>query len=430
VRRWWPAALAAWLLTASGCSDGAAREAAPFEGVWQSDAFGSFVVVEGGSLQVLEYTSVSCAPLVDSTARGISDIASIVDDRLVVRDSGRIVTYDSIDALPATCDEDFISDNPRRTVEVVIATFDEHYAFLEERAPDWESMRAAASAAVTETSTAAELFEVLTALLGSLGDAQVRLAVDDPDVGSVWPSESADPLAARLREEITAGTFLQPGSETRGDGGIVVGRTPAGAGYLALTRLVGFDDTTDEGIDELASAIDELLAGLEGAPGLVIDLRGNRGGLELFAPVVASRFLDSERVVARRTARVAGTDEFVPSGEVTVTPMPTGTYRGPVVVLVGPATAGAAELLVLALRTQDGVTLVGEPTAGSLSPILPRALPNNWIVGISNQRVYDSDGALWEVAGIPPDETVPLTIADLDGAEDPVLARADDILRG
>jgi C-terminal processing protease CtpA/Prc len=239
-----------------------------------------------------------------------------------------------------------------------------------------------------------------------------------------------DPEAARIREEITAGTFLQPGFETTGDGGIVVGRTPGGAGYLGLTRLVGFDDTTDEGIEVLAAAIDELVAGLGEAPGLVIDVRGNRGGLEVFAPVVASRFLDTQRIVARRTARVAGTDDFVPSGEVTVTPMPTGTYQGPVVVLIDPATAGAAELLVLALRSQEGVTLIGEATAGSLSPIFPRGLPNNWIIGLSNQRVYDADDVLWEVAGIPPDEVVPLTIADLDAGRDPVLEHADRLLSG
>ena len=424
--------LAMCALAAAGCSDGAAREAAPFEGVWRSDAFGSFVVIEGGSLQVFEYTSVSCAPLVDSTARGISDIASIVDDRLVVRDSGRVVAYDAVDALPERCAEEFLTDDPRRTVEVVIATIDEHYAFLAERLPDWEAVRDTATGSVSETTTSAELFEIVTGLLGSLGDAQVRLAVDDPDLvaGSVWPPESADPDAARIRSEITAGTFLQPGWETLGDGGIVVGRTQGGSSYLALTRLVGFDDTTDEGIEALAAAIDELIAGIGDAPGLVIDLRGNRGGLEVFAPVVASRFLDTERVVARRTARVAGADEFVASGEVTVTPMPTGTYAGRVVVLIDPATAGAAELLVLALRTQEGITLLGEPTAGSLSPIFPRGLPNNWILGISNQRVYDADGVLWEVSGIPPDETVALTSEDLDAGRDPVLQRADEILAG
>ena len=88
------------------------------------------------------------------------------------------------------------------------------------------------------------------------------------------------------------------------------------------------------------------------------------------------------------------------------------------------------ELLVLSLRSYDGTTILGEPTAGALSPILTRGLPNGWVLGLSNQRTLDGDGVLWEVQGVPPDEVVPVTLADLESGRDPVMERADEILGG
>jgi C-terminal processing protease CtpA/Prc len=120
----------------------------------------------------------------------------------------------------------------------------------------------------------------------------------------------------------------------------------------------------------------------------------------------------------------------VDAGGVVVSPMPTGMYGGRVVVLTGPGTIGSAEFLVLALRDLGNVTVIGEPTAGSLSPMMARIMPNGWSVGLSNTRVVDAAGTAWNTTGIPPDEVVPISIADLDAGRDPVLERAEEILAG
>jgi C-terminal processing protease CtpA/Prc len=101
-----------------------------------------------------------------------------------------------------------------------------------------------------------------------------------------------------------------------------------------------------------------------------------------------------------------------------------------VILLTGPGTIGSPELLVLALRDLPNVTVVGEDTAGSVAPLLARALPNGWSVGLSNTRVSDAAGELFDVVGIPPDETVAITSVDLASGTDPVLERAQEILAG
>ena len=85
-------------------------------------------------------------------------------------------------------------------------------------------------------------------------------------------------------------------------------------------------------------------------------------------------------------------------------------------------------MLTLALRGLPAVTVIGERSAGSLSPLLVRTLPNGWTIGLPHQRVRDADGAQWQGIGIPPDELVVATIADYSAGRDPVLDRATAII--
>ena len=93
-----------------------------------------------------------------------------------------------------------------------------------------------------------------------------------------------------------------------------------------------------------------------------------------------------------------------PAGDLSITPIPTGTYDGPVYVLVGPETRGPGELLAHVLARLDGVTVLGSTTAGDPGPALIRYLPNVWSVSIPNLRITGPDG---EVLGavVPDIET-------------------------
>jgi len=333
---------------AAGCGGAPVTEGEAFAGRWQSIGFGTYLVIGSSDVDLYEHTSISCGKVLEGSAEGISAVASIVDGQLVIDDGGRIVRYDPVEELPAGCEDPFPSEDPVETFAVLGATMVDHYAFLDERDPDFADRHAEIATRLTSASTDQELFEAVTEVLRPLADPQVRLIVNNdailPD-GRVWAAVETPTVVSQLRVRIQTATGLSDFDIVEG-GPVVTGLLPGGAGYIGLTSFAWLDEEPEEAERMLARALDGLLSKLGDAPGLVIDVRANPGGFRDQALLIASRFVPEERVVVRHEARVGGTDDYVDAGSATVTPMPTGVYQDPVVVLIGPGTVGAAELLL------------------------------------------------------------------------------------
>ena len=203
-----------------------------------------------------------------------------------------------------------------------------------------------------------------------------------------------------------------------GDGGIVTGSFGA-VGYLGLARLGGFADDDEGSQRVLAAELDRVLAG---SAAVIVDLRGASSGRAVEAMLVASRFVAEERLIA--TQMIGST----PAGDITVRPSLSGVFPGRLVVLVGPATAGAAEMLVLALRGVPGAVLAGEPTAGSPTPPLARYLPNGWSLGVPALDLMTPDGASWSGVAIVPGTEIATTRGDLESGADPGVSVARALL--
>jgi carboxyl-terminal processing protease len=103
-----------------------------------------------------------------------------------------------------------------------------------------------------------------------------------------------------------------------------------------------------------AAAARELEA--RGARALVLDLRGNPGGLLTQAVGVASLFLEQGRVVTILTGAHRPDRLIVARGG--------AKSRLPLCVLVDRASASAAEVVAGALRDHGRATIIGEPTYG------------------------------------------------------------------
>ncbi len=123
-----------------------------------------------------------------------------------------------------------------------------------------------------------------------------------------------------------------------------------GIGYMHVTN---FQETTAH---EVGEALDKFRS--EGPlKGLVIDLRGNPGGLLNQAVDMSSKFLQKGQVVVSQHGRVAADQVYsVTSGE--------QGPKYPVVVLVNRNTASAAEIVSGALQDHDRALIVGETTFG------------------------------------------------------------------
>jgi carboxyl-terminal processing protease len=120
-----------------------------------------------------------------------------------------------------------------------------------------------------------------------------------------------------------------------------------GIGYIHLTQ---FQETTAE---EVIQAID----GFSGLKGLVLDLRGNPGGLLSQAVEVCDHLLTKGQTIVSQRGRA------YPDQNYTATRGNDGKTF-PIVVLVNRGTASAAEIVSGALQDHDRALIVGETTFG------------------------------------------------------------------
>lgn len=119
---------------------------------------------------------------------------------------------------------------------------------------------------------------------------------------------------------------------------------------LAYVRFSTFSEGAH---GELRDAVERLYR--EGAEGLVLDLRGNGGGLLNEAILSASIFVE-DGPIASTTSRTQGERSFKAVGDA-IEPRPT-------VVLVNRDTASASEILAAALEVNELATVVGTRTFG------------------------------------------------------------------
>ncbi len=152
------------------------------------------------------------------------------------------------------------------------------------------------------------------------------------------------------------------------------------------------------------------------AGGIVLDLRGNPGGLLDEAVEVASVFLDGGDVVSyeRRGA---------PDRRLTA--LPGGNTTTPLVVLVDGSSASAAEVVASAMQDRNRAVVVGERTFGKGSVQEPSRLSDGSAIELTVGRYITPAGRIIDGHGVQPDVSVD-PAAGPDAAE----ARALEVLRG
>jgi carboxyl-terminal processing protease len=153
-----------------------------------------------------------------------------------------------------------------------------------------------------------------------------------------------------------------------------------GVGYVAMTG--GFNTTT---ADEFQAALQNLHS--QGMNMLVLDLRGNRGGLLIQAVRVANMFLQRGQLIVTQKGRIRGSTE--PFAALNDSPDPV-----PLVVLVNGDTASAAEIVAGALQDHDRALIVGENTFGKGLVQLPIQLEYDSALLLTIAKYYTPSGRL------------------------------------
>ena len=153
-----------------------------------------------------------------------------------------------------------------------------------------------------------------------------------------------------------------------------------GVGYVAMTG--GFNLTTSA---EFQSALEDLHR--KGMNMLVLDLRGNRGGLLIQAVKVANMFLQQGQLIVKQQGRIRGATEYFRTQNPNPDPVP-------LVVLVNGDSASAAEIVAGALQDHDRALIVGENTFGKGLVQLPIPLEYDSALLLTIAKYYTPSGRL------------------------------------
>ncbi|TAK03569.1 S41 family peptidase [Patescibacteria group bacterium] len=183
---------------------------------------------------------------------------------------------------------------------------------------------------------------------------------------------------------------------------------------IATVAIHTFNDDT---VGLFNDAVNDALS--KQAHGLILDLRGDPGGLLNAAIGVASAWVGYDTVVIEKGQDVSQSFHGVSAPR--LADMPT-------VVLVNGGSASASEIVAGALQDYGFATLVGTQTFGKGSVQDYRDLPDGSAVKITVAEWYTPNGRTIHETGITPDHLVEFTQADSDAKRDPQTAKALEIL--
>jgi carboxyl-terminal processing protease len=152
-----------------------------------------------------------------------------------------------------------------------------------------------------------------------------------------------------------------------------------GVGYI---RLSGFNETTDR---EIAEGLKKLNA--PSLDGLILDMRGNPGGLLNEAVAVGDMFLEKGQLIVSHHGRASSERKYV-------------AIRGnqgntvPLVILVNGNSASATEIVSGAVQDHDRGIVVGETTFGKGLVQTVTPLAENTGLALTTARYYTPSGRL------------------------------------
>ncbi len=241
-------------------------------------------------------------------------------------------------------------------------------------------------------------------------------AVDSQSVKTIGSLQAADLLRGPESSFVTLAVDRGTGSQTvrlerlrveipSVDQVGIVDAT-AGVGYI---RLTNFQKTTARDFDAALWKLHR-----EGMRSLIVDVRGNPGGLLSASVEVADRFINSGVIVSTRGRNPM--EDYVHKANAA------STWRVPLVVLVDENSASASEIFAAAIRDHQRGTIVGNQSygKGSVQGIFPLNVSGGG-VRLTTAKFYSPTGKAISEVGVEADVLVQETAkasADMALGED------------
>lgn len=324
--------------------------------------------------------------------------------------------------LPLSCSDDateppHIDTEATRDFEAAWRAADTGYPLFDFKEIDWDGVHDRFRPRAEQTESA-DIHDLLYDLIGELKDAHAN--VPGPLFSPTTPF-----LPERVTRDIDAfrldvvKKYFSSDLKLAGHGKVRYGVTDDNVGYIHISTLI------DSGMmDDFYVVMEDVY----GTIGLIVDVRGNLGGIIENVKAVVGRFIESP-MESFAAYTVNGHVDQLPYNPTPVV----YTYTNPVVVLVNGACISSPEALAEMMQRVPSVTLLGDTTGGAGCWSVPGApgtvtLPSGRTVFIPTAYMVREDGEPWEWNGIAPDILVKQTPQDIDAGVDKQLEAAIDLL--
>jgi len=318
------------------------------------------------------------------------------------------------------------SDNsPKGIFDRIWTDFDETYALFDVKGINWNEVYNNFSPLISSNMSEQQLFDVCANMLKTLNDAHVYIMSPFAfsNSGGRFDTVNKEPFSLEVVK-----TYLNNGGSSAGDGMFLYGTflSKPRVGYIYIAGFA-FGSTGTAQSQDWTKAIDGIVQSLADTDSLVLDIRGNRGGLPANVDFIAGRFASVQKdYVEIRTKNGSGRNDFSSSLSNAITPAGS-RYVKPIVLLTNKQTISGGEWFTLALRTQNHVTHAGGTTNGAFSLSLERSLINGWIYSVSVQKVTDMNGICYEGSGISPEHEITNTLEEITAGKDTQIEYAMDL---
>ncbi|HRG03701.1 MAG: S41 family peptidase [Paludibacteraceae bacterium] len=322
-----------------------------------------------------------------------------------------------ISVLQACMKEPDIQPNTNKgNLDALWQIIDRRYCYLDYKNINWDSIYTEYAVRLDTVTNKYGLFDLLGEMLLNLKDGHVNLYSEfDRSRYWKWYTDYPENFNSSL---IYTNRYL--GNNYRIAGGIRY-RKIAGdrIGYMYYSSFSNsFSDANIRSVFEVFA----------GCKGLIIDVRGNGGGLVSNAALLASYFFDEKKLTSYISHKTGnGHSDFSEPTAVYTEPHKKIKWERPVVILTNRMSYSATNEFVCRMKYAPKATIAGDKTGGGGGLPLSSELPNGWMVRFSASPMYDA-GMINTEWGIDPDVKVNLSKQDEANGYDTIIEKAVSLI--